>query len=357
MLFRGGCAAFLLAGIFLSLAGPAAKAAPAWDPPKPVSENTVFFGEKGPAGQSNGLVEAGQPAPDDKSYPWYWLEKGNGFLLAGHAQKAAVAFENAYAIGGPTRVLSGFKLVEAYETLGRVDEAIAVLEQMRKKYLVSNQEFGQANLLRARLEDQKRKKDWIPPPSPLVGREWLLWTSPERMRYVLDAMEVLRSHGVPLNEPAQKYVFLLDEYFIARPEEPAHDAPEVLARIVYENDSEARVPVDRWRINPKGTLAPPPPDEAKKFSGAEWITMVHEDKMNYVLGAMAVLKNQQVPMQRSAQAYEYALDELFTRQPELLASDSVVALGSILYDTEPEAREILEALRLHRRTDKSGLTG
>ncbi len=318
-----------------------------WDSPKKVGETTVFFGEN----ESAAHPELVEPQPGDKSYPWYLLEMGNNFLLAGHLEKAAAAFSKCYEVGGPTRVLSGFKLIEADEKLGRLDEALLALEDMKQKYLASAKEFGEANRIRAELEDKKRRAVPALKPSKLIGRLWLLQLSPQRMKYVLEAMEVLRTHGVPLKELAQKYAFRLDEYFIARPEQPADNPAEALAAVIYEADPEARVPIDRWRLNPD--LLPnvqeiAPERNKKKFTGAEWTFLTHREKKNYVLGAMEVLKNQNVPMSKSAYAYEYVVDQLFTDKPELSAADSVVTLASILYKTEPEAREVLEAIRFDR---------
>ena len=189
--------------MFTAAAGWAQDSPPAWSSPKPVDENTVFFGEE----ERTRLVDTSQPVPGDKSYPWYWLQKGNNFLLAQQQDKAAAAFAKSYAVGGPTRVLSGFKLVETDEMLGRLEEAIAVLEEMKKKYLVSNQELGQARLVLTRLLDQKRKMAEAPPTPAFTGRAWLLQLTDRRMKYTLDAMETLRSHGIPLKESAQKYIF------------------------------------------------------------------------------------------------------------------------------------------------------
>jgi hypothetical protein len=214
---------------------------------------------------------------------------------------------------------------------------------MQKKYLASNQEFEQARGIEMRLRDQKRMKAAEPPPPALTGRTWLPQLSAERMKYVLDAMQTLRNHDIPLKDSAQQYVFRLDEYFIAHPDQPASDGAGILAQIIYENDPSARLSIDRWRYakdQPPRVRIPAP------FSGAVWLTLIHDRKMTYVAEAMNILKEQQVPMGRSAYAYEYALDELFTKEPELDASDSVVALASVLNDTEPEARNVLEALRL-----------
>ena len=86
------------------------ESSPVWDAPKPVREDTILFGED----PQTRKVDPSEPALEDKSYPWYWLEKGNNFLIAGEDEKAAAAFSKCYAAGGATAVLSGFKLVEAY---------------------------------------------------------------------------------------------------------------------------------------------------------------------------------------------------------------------------------------------------
>ncbi len=61
---------------------------------------------------------------------------------------------------------------------------------------------------------------------------------------------------------------------------------------------------------------------------------------------MRVLEGQRVPMEKGIYAYTDALDKLFTEKPEWPAADGVVALASYLYNTEPRAKEVLEALRL-----------
>ena len=319
-----------------------------WDAPKKVDEKTVLFGEKERPFEAVD-AEEDEPQPGDKSYAWRLMELGNNFLLAGHLEKAAAAFSKVYEIGGPTRVLSGFKLIEADQKLGRLNDAIAVLEDMKEKYLVSTKEFGEAARLRIELEDAKRKSITEQKPARLKGREWLLMLQPQRMKYTLDGMEVLRAHGVPVKEPAQSYVFLLDEYFIAQSEAPADDPASALAVVIYERDADARLPIDRWRRDPQwvpASVEGASPAAKGAFSGADWILLTHNDKMTYVLGAMEVLKTQNVPLQKSPYAYEYEVDQLFTDKPELSASDSVVTLASVLYDTEPEAREVLEAVRL-----------
>jgi hypothetical protein len=161
-------------------------------------------------------------------------------------------------------------------------------------------------------------------------------------------METLRKSGVPLAESAQRYVFLLDEYFVAHPEADASDPAESLARMLYEYDPSTRIAIDRWHGKTEEPVAAPStgPRPRQKITGAEWITMVHEDKMDYVSEAMQVLEKQRVPMEKTLYGYTDALDKLFTEKPELPASDSVVALASYLYDSEPKAREVLEALRL-----------
>jgi tetratricopeptide (TPR) repeat protein len=315
---------------------------PEWDRPGRVTEKTVFFGE----GERDTAEERGEPSPRDKSYAWFWLEKGNNYLLAGLREKAAAAFAKAYAAGGTARIPAGFKRVEILESLGRIEEAIELLERMRQEDLVSNNDHAQAQVLRARLEDQRRKMA-VKPAVPYDGRAWVLQTQVERLRYVMDAMQELRAHGVPLAMSMHQYAFHLDEYFLAHPAEPAADGADVLSRIVYENDPAARIPIDRWRIDPASTLV----EETVKtdhpqFTGAQWMTLTQEQKIRYVQEAMEVLRQQNVPMARTPTAYVFAVDEMFTEDPELPAGDSVVTMASLLVRTEPEAREVLEALRL-----------
>ena len=316
-----------------------------WDAPKTVNVNTVFFHEKiRPKKELSGAPEAA-----DKSYPWYCLKKGDEHFLNKEYEKAAIYFKAAYLVPGPTRVLSGFKLIDTYDALNWADSALGILADMEKKYLVGYREFREAKRLRQMLEEKKRKGLLHKKIEPMIGREWLLQVSAWRLHWVLGAMDELRKHGIPLKESAQGYVFLLEEYFLAHPTLPAQDATQALADFVYERDEDSRLPIHRWRMNPEATVT----EEAKAFemapnklTGAEWITMTHDDKMQYIQEAMETLKNQHVPMQKDVYAYTDALDKLFTEEPELPAYDSVVALASLLRDTEPQAAAILEALRL-----------
>ncbi len=328
------------------LAQAANRSSYSWDTIKAVDADTVFFGE--PAAEK---MEASDdaPLPSEKRYPWYCLERGNDHFLNREYEQAVIYFKAAYAVPGPTRVLSGFHLIDAYNKLDWADSALEVLDEMEKKFLVSTREFREARHLRQALEDKRRKGLVHRALEPFTGRVWLKQLSQWRLHWVLGAMDEMRRHGVPLKEEAQGYVFLLEEYFIAHPQEPAQDAVAAFSGFLYERDPDARLAIDRWRMNPEGTVT----EEAKvmdkkenKLTGAEWITMVHEDKLEYVAGAMAALKDQRVPMEKDTYAYADALDGLFTEKPELPASDSVAALASLLHETEPKAREILDALRL-----------
>ena len=316
-----------------------------WDPPTPVNPNTVFFGEA----PSPEKTVPGKPAPGDKSYPWYYLERGNNHTLAGELEKAQASYREAYSVPGSTRVLSGFKLVETLRKMGLVDSALETLDGMEKKYLGSTREFAEAKHLRIARLDEKRKGAVEKKTPPFTGREWVQEIQSWRLKFILEAMESLRARGIPLKESTQGYVFLLEEYFLAHPEAPASDPTAVLATLVYERDMSARSAIDRWRAAPDKVPVSVPAEISKlpkKITGAEWITLIHTEKMEYVAGAMAALQNQRVPMKRSLYGYVDALDKLFTEKPELPASDSVVALASFLYESEPKARQVLEALRL-----------
>ncbi len=318
-----------------------------WDAPKPVDPNTTLLTEL----ERPSKELPGQPKPSDKNYAWYNLEKGNSYLLAGDKEKAASFFREAYQTPSSARVVSGFKLIDTLEEMGFVDEAIRILDEMNEKFLVSTREYGEAKRVRMRLEDKKRQMGAVGAPrSKMLGKDWLYQVSTWRSQYALDAMEVLRRYEIPLEYPVYHYAFLMDEYFLKHPDVSADDGPEILAKLVYQEDPEARGAIDRWRQDP---TAPPAPhvearlaDHKGRITGADWVTMVHDRKMKYTLEAMAVLEKQRVPMQKSAIAYNYAIDEFFTSKPELPAHDSVATLATILYNTEPEARRILEALRL-----------
>ena len=349
---------WLLAAVLLSTPLEAAQSSYSWDSSHSVGPDMVFFGEAPDPDRS----APEKPEPSDKSYPWYFLDKGNKHVLAGEWEKAAIAYREAYSVSGPTRVLCGFKLVETLQKMGRVEAALEMLDDLEKKYLVGPREFAEARRLRTALLDEKRNRPEKKMP-PFTGREWVLQVSAWRVKFVLEGMDRLRAAGVPLKESYQEYVFFLDERFLAHPELPASDPAEALAAFIYERDIDARIPIDRWKASSElgvrssekvagqpqtsnPLLRTPNAQLRTKFTGAEWITMVHNEKMEYVGEAMAILQNQHVPMKRSHYGYVDALDVFFTEHPELPASDSVAALASLLYGSEPQAREVLDALRL-----------
>ncbi len=318
-----------------------------WDSPKPIDPNTTLLTEL----ERPPKKLPDEPKPTDKSYAWYYLEKGNSYLLEGDKIKAASFFREAYRTPSPARVISGFKLVDTLEELGYVDEAIRIIDEMYDKFLVSTREFGEAKRVRMRLEDKKRQlSSGNPSAGKMMGKDWLYQVSTWRNEYTLKAMDVLRKYEIPLLHPAYHYAFLMDEYFLMHPDVSADDGAEILATIVYQEDVKAREAIDRWRQNPSAAVVPHIAAQRKehqgKILGADWVRMIHDDKMKYVAEAMEALKKQGVPMKKTNYAYVYAVDELFTDKPELPAYDSVVALATILYETEPEARRILEALRL-----------
>jgi hypothetical protein len=335
--------------VFLSAAASASaetRSAHPWDDPRPITAATLFFGEI-PSDEQKKDPEA--PRADSKSYPWWCIDKGNAFFVDKDFEKAAVYFKAAYEAAGPTRVLAGFKLVEAYQEIGWMDSALDILTQLENRHLVAPREFQEAKRWRISLEDMKRKRTPQKQIEKFTGREWLKQISEWRRHYVKGAMDELRRHAIPLKESEQKYVFLFEERFLKYPKLPAHDAVTALAELVYERDQEARLPIDRWRISPDLTVT----EEAKaadahpnKLTGTEWITLVHEDKLDYTAQAMEVLKEQRVPMEKGLYAYTEALDERFTEDPELPAWDGAAALASVLYETEPKAKAQLDALRL-----------
>ncbi len=338
---------FILWGLASGPAGADSAQTVRWDSPRPVDPNTTLLSEL----ERPSKTLPNQPKPSDKNYAWHNLEKGNSYLLAGDKEKAASFFREAYRTPSSARVISGFKLIDTLEEMGFIDESIRILDEMNEKYLVSTREYGEAKRVRMRLEDKKRQMSAASTPkSKMLGKDWLYQVSTWRSLYVLEAMEVLRRYEIPLEYPVYHYVFLMDEYFLKHPDASADDGPEILAKLVYQEDVKARGAIDRWRLNP---TAPPSPhvearlaDHKGKIMGTDWVTMVHENKMKYTREAMAVLEKQGVPMQKTAIAYNYAIDELFTSKPEYPAYDSVTTLATILYETEPEARRILEALRL-----------
>jgi hypothetical protein len=71
----------------------------------------------------------------------------------------------------------------------------------------------------------------------VVGQDWLLMSAEEKGIYIFSAMEVLRKNGVPLAKTPDQYTALIDSELIDNPNSLKIDVTNVLATVVYENES------------------------------------------------------------------------------------------------------------------------
>ncbi len=78
-----------------------------------------------------------------------YIRSGNSYFKIGRYEEAAQAYTKAYSVGD--RAVSGFKLAETYERLGKYDEAIALLDQMVQRRQLSELGIQDANSYKAKL--------------------------------------------------------------------------------------------------------------------------------------------------------------------------------------------------------------
>ncbi|MBI2095358.1 MAG: hypothetical protein HYT89_04240, partial [Candidatus Omnitrophica bacterium] len=60
------------------------------------------------------------------------LQRGDTFYQKGQLAMAAEEYKLSYSIGGPSKIICGFKLVEVYEKLNRYGDALSFLDEMEK---------------------------------------------------------------------------------------------------------------------------------------------------------------------------------------------------------------------------------
>ena len=85
------------------------------------------------------------------------IRKGNSYDDVNQLEEAAKAYKAAYSIGGGSRAVSGLKLAMTYEKLGRYDEGIGLLDEMIAKPYLSEKGIQNANEIRTRLIEAKKK--------------------------------------------------------------------------------------------------------------------------------------------------------------------------------------------------------
>ena len=94
---------------------------------------------------------APQGVTNDINQSWDHIELGDEYFKSQNYKSAAAEFEMAYDTTYGSKSLSGLKLAESYEKLGRFDDAINLLDQMIIKKQLSQAGIQMANDFKERL--------------------------------------------------------------------------------------------------------------------------------------------------------------------------------------------------------------
>lgn len=89
---------------------------------------------------------------------WGNLKLANVNFKMGHYEEAIEMYKKAYQIGGGNESFFGMELLRAYEKLYRYDEALALLDEIEKKYYKSEYGIQKAQEIRTRLLAAKNSK-------------------------------------------------------------------------------------------------------------------------------------------------------------------------------------------------------
>ena len=92
-----------------------------------------------------------QGVANDINQSWDHIEQGDEYFKSQNYQSAAEEFKMAYVTNYGSKSLSGLKLAESYEKLGRFNDAIDVLDQMIIKNQLSQTGVQMANNFKERL--------------------------------------------------------------------------------------------------------------------------------------------------------------------------------------------------------------
>jgi tetratricopeptide (TPR) repeat protein len=108
---------------------------------------------------------AQQPDPDGVARQLF--ENGERLYDEGHYEQAIVAFQEAYALSGRPALL--YNMANAYERLGRLEEAIEALNEFRIHASPEQQEvlFSRVAALQQRLLEERPVPVPLPRPEPL----------------------------------------------------------------------------------------------------------------------------------------------------------------------------------------------
>ncbi len=82
---------------------------------------------------------------------WDNIGIGETYYRSGQYEEAIQAYKKAYDVDPGNRVLSGDKLIKAYEKLSRYDEAIAVVDEILKNERLAQYGVEQFTAIRTRL--------------------------------------------------------------------------------------------------------------------------------------------------------------------------------------------------------------
>ncbi len=83
----------------------------------------------------------------------------------------------------------------------------------------------------------------------------------------------------------------------------------------------------------------------KPVSGMEWLEKSIPERLERVRVSMLILHTNGVPVEGSANDYYNALDKKIRREPSIADTDLTNILASVIYDTDPASREVLNKFR------------
>ncbi len=81
-----------------------------------------------------------------------------------------------------------------------------------------------------------------------------------------------------------------------------------------------------------------------RLTSAEWSGMPKNQKMEYVMMAMDVLKGKDIPLSKTATEYLREIDGVYTKEPDRAAMAVSVILRSLVYANEPASKKIMDDL-------------
>lgn len=85
--------------------------------------------------------------------------------------------------------------------------------------------------------------------------------------------------------------------------------------------------------------------DQKNTTGKDWLGMINQEKVTYIIIAIQVLQQKGIPFSRAPSVYITMLDNRLTGRPELASTEVTDILTSLVYEKEPGAREALDRIK------------